>query len=81
MNRVCGALTLVASTLVPGVALATPTTTYWAPSTASCQGYLLPHVNVSLLVGPVFFLDSALQPGGRKHLWTAQLDVDIPLGK
>jgi hypothetical protein len=36
---------------------------------------------VDLLVGPVFFLDSKLQPGGAKHLWTTQLDVDIPLGK
>ena len=22
-----------------------------------------------------------LQPGGRKFLWTLQLDIDIPLGK
>jgi hypothetical protein len=36
---------------------------------------------VSLLVGPVFYTDSALQPGGAKHLWTTQLDIDIPLGK
>ena len=37
--------------------------------------------NVSLLVGPVFFLDSDLQPGGSKYMWSAQLDVDIPLGR
>jgi len=37
--------------------------------------------NVSLLVGPVFFLDKNLQPGGTKYMWTAQLDVDIPLGR
>jgi hypothetical protein len=37
--------------------------------------------NVSLLVGPVFFLDKSLQPGGTKYMWTAQLDVDIPLGR
>jgi hypothetical protein len=37
--------------------------------------------NVSLLVGPVFFLDKDLQPGGSKYMWTAQLDVDIPLGR
>jgi hypothetical protein len=36
---------------------------------------------VSLLVGPVFYTDSKLQPGGAKHLWTTQLDIDIPLGK
>lgn len=37
--------------------------------------------NVSLLVGPVFFLDNNLQPGGSKYMWTAQLDIDIPLGR
>ena len=37
--------------------------------------------NVSLLVGPVFFLDKNLQPGGSKYMWTAQLDIDIPLGR
>jgi len=36
---------------------------------------------ISLLTGPVFYLDKALQPGGRSWLWTAQLDVDIPLGR
>jgi hypothetical protein len=37
--------------------------------------------NVSLLAGPVFFLDKNLQPGASKYMWTAQLDVDIPLGR
>jgi hypothetical protein len=37
--------------------------------------------NVSLLVGPVFFLDKNLQPGGSRYMWTAQLDIDVPLGK
>jgi len=36
---------------------------------------------MSLLTGPVFYLDKNLQPGGRKFLWTVQLDVDIPLGR
>lgn len=35
--------------------------------------------NVSLLTGPVFFLDKAAQPGGESFFWTAQLDVDIAL--
>lgn len=43
--------------------------------------YLYFNQYVDLLVGPVFFFDSKLQPGGAKHLWTAQIDVDIPLGK
>ena len=36
---------------------------------------------VSLIVGPVFYFDHNLQPGGARHLWTTQLDIDIPLGK
>jgi hypothetical protein len=36
---------------------------------------------ISLLIGPVFYLDEHLQPGGSKHLWTTQIDIDIPLGK
>jgi hypothetical protein len=36
---------------------------------------------VSLIVGPVFYFDKALQPGGAGHLWTTQLDIDVPLGK
>jgi hypothetical protein len=54
--------------LVPSWAGATPSTTYWAPSTASCQAFR-------------FFFDRALQPGGRRMLWTLQLDVDVPLGR
>jgi hypothetical protein len=36
---------------------------------------------ISLLTGPVLFFDKALQPGGRRMLWTFQLDVDVPLGR
>jgi hypothetical protein len=36
---------------------------------------------ISLLTGPVWFFDKALQPGGRSWMWTVQLDVDIPLGR
>jgi len=36
---------------------------------------------VDVIVGPVFFLDRALQPGGAARMWTTQLDVDIPLGR
>lgn len=36
---------------------------------------------VGLIVGPVFFIDSAVQPGGAKRMWTTQIDIDIPLGK
>lgn len=39
--------------------------------------------NVSLLTGPVFFLDSDLYEAtlGTDFMWTAQLDVDLPLKK
>lgn len=37
--------------------------------------------NVSLLTGPVFFLDKKLQPGGQEFMWTMQLDIDFPLNK
>jgi hypothetical protein len=36
---------------------------------------------ISLLTGPVWFFDKALQPGGRNTLWTFQIDVDVPLGR
>jgi hypothetical protein len=34
---------------------------------------------VDLLIGPVFFFENELQPGGSKSLWTVQLDVDLDL--
>jgi len=34
---------------------------------------------VDLLIGPVFFFEDELQPGGSKSLWTVQLDVDLDL--
>jgi len=34
---------------------------------------------IDLLIGPVFFFEDELQPGGSKLLWTAQLDVDLDL--
>lgn len=39
--------------------------------------------NVSLLTGPVFFLDSDLYAStyGTDFMWTAQIDVDIPFVK
>jgi hypothetical protein len=36
---------------------------------------------ISLLTGPVFYLDPALQPGSSNTLWTLQLDIDIPIGR
>lgn len=34
---------------------------------------------IDLLIGPVFFFEEELQPGGSKSLWTVQLDVDLDL--
>lgn len=35
---------------------------------------------ISLETGPVFFLESELQPGGSEWMWSVQLDVDLDLG-
>jgi hypothetical protein len=100
------AVVFSASLFVSSLAYATPTTTFRAPSIATCQaaGVLLPSSNpvflflngrsspditvnrkglkkVDVIVGPVFFLDRAQQPGGATRMWTTQLDVDIPLGR
>lgn len=37
--------------------------------------YLTPKVD--LLMGPVFFFDRALQPGGSRMLWSMQFDADL----
>jgi len=34
---------------------------------------------IDILMGPVFFFEDGLQPGGSRSLWTAQLDVDLDL--
>ena len=67
-----------------GTALATPSTTYWAPSTAAPQApgaglyvYFIPAV--SLLTGPVFFFENEVQPGQASSLRTVQLDIDLDL--
>src|SRR5262249_32291857 len=39
-----GGLITLAVLLAPLAAFATPSTTYWAPSVATCQGYKLPHI-------------------------------------
>jgi hypothetical protein len=36
---------------------------------------------IALIVGPVFYFDKALQPGGARTLWTTQVDIDIPFGR
>lgn len=33
---------------------------------------------VDLILGPVFFFDEALQPGGSSWMWSLQFDADIP---
>jgi hypothetical protein len=36
---------------------------------------------IDLLMGPVFFNEPALQPGGVDWMWTMQIDVDLDLTK
>ncbi len=35
--------------------------------------------SVGLITGPVFFLNSKVQPGGADWMWSFQLDVDVEL--
>ena len=39
--------------------------------------YLTPAID--LLVGPVYFLDQRLQPGGSRWMWSVQFDADVNL--
>ncbi|HEY4715862.1 MAG TPA: hypothetical protein VII00_02030 [bacterium] len=34
---------------------------------------------IDLLIGPVYFFDSKLQPGETKWLWSVQIDIDVDL--
>ena len=36
---------------------------------------------IALLTGPVFFLNSDVQPGGQSTMWTMQIDVDLDILK
>jgi len=36
---------------------------------------------IDLLMGPVFFNESALQPGGVDWMWTMQIDVDVDFAR
>jgi len=42
---------LLSLVLLPAVALATPSTTYWAPSVATCQAKYVPHVTYDTYYG------------------------------
>ncbi len=44
-------LVLALAIVVPAVASATPSTTYWAPSAATCQGKYVPHVTYDTYYG------------------------------
>jgi len=51
MRIILSILTAGCITLWAGVAAATPSTTVWAPSTASVQGYLVPHLTYDTYFG------------------------------
>ena len=51
VRRVIQALALVGVAALPSVAFATPSTTYWAPSTASCQAKYTPHITYDTYFG------------------------------
>jgi hypothetical protein len=41
--------------------------------------YLYVTPTVDVLMGPVFFFDQPLQPGGSSWMWSVQVDVDVSL--
>jgi hypothetical protein len=49
----------------PATAWATPSTTYWAPSVATCQGYKLPHITYDTYYGKAaaYPIDTGLTMG------------------
>ena len=60
--------------LLPSLASATPSTTYWAPSTAACQGYKVPHVTYDSYFGKG---PSAGGPGAPNYPIDTGLTVGI----
>lgn len=67
------ALLVAGTALVPAMASATPTTTYWAPSTALCQPKARPHITYDTYFGkgtpppgagaPAYPIDTGLEMG------------------
>src|SRR2546423_13489102 len=67
------AATAAAVALLPAVAAATPSTTYWAPSTANCQAKGVPHITYDTYFGkgtpppyggtPTYPIDTGLEIG------------------
>src|SRR6266536_2423925 len=68
-----GAMVLGITALLPMRAFATPSTTYWAPSTANCQGKGVPHITYDTYFGkgtpppgagaPAYPIDTGLEIG------------------
>ena len=63
------AITIVA--LIPAMAWATPSTTYWAPSIATCQAFATPHVTYDTYYG-----NGGVSDRYRSHDGHHQLDQD-----
>src|SRR5262249_45168856 len=54
---------LFAIAVIPALAAATPSTTYWAPSTAGCQAFAVPHVTYDTYFGKGPSVGAAGAPG------------------
>ncbi|HKA87673.1 MAG TPA: hypothetical protein VKE22_08415 [Haliangiales bacterium] len=53
---------ICAALLTPGIARATPSTTYWAPSTTYVQPFLIPHITYDTYFGKGVFAGQAGSP-------------------
>src|SRR5215813_14208296 len=65
--------TFVAFSVGPATALATPSTTYWAPSVATCQAKSVPHITYDTYYGKGTPLPSAGAP-------TYPIDTGLTMG-
>lgn len=63
--------------IVPAADIMTGDSSFGAVGTGVAL-YFAP--NVSLITGPVFFLNRDVQPGRAPFMWTFQIDVDVPFG-
>src|SRR5262249_45943507 len=61
----CAGLAIAGLTIAPSAAFATPSTTYWAPSVATCQARNVPHVTYDTYYGKKseFPVDTGLTMG------------------
>src|SRR5215813_6751508 len=90
-QTLCAAAAIAAAGTSPSIAFATPSTSYWAPSVATCQGKGVPHVTYDTYYtkgvpppragAPTYPIDTGLTMGvlpGNKIQAEVGYDVLLP---